>query len=346
MATQLTKAPILARGTVEKFQEALTTGIFKDLPRTLWGYITEGEHVGEMLFVTPNEHDEDGQFVIHFIKGNNPDYVQRKDELPSASEAITNGLYIVGNDVFTFDGSEFHNVYTGLDDTIADLLGRMAAGELNIEQLQEEMAAHTETLSTYGARLTQVEADIIDLRQIDNGFQDIIDDYSNQLVSLDERMTAAEGVATEQNATITDIADRVEANETAISSLQETVASLEDPDTGYTALATRIDNVETQLSDNYYTKTETIQQINETVTTELADGDSGISQAITNVLNEGDYVTSSDVSTAIADSTYSKTEMDAKLGNLGGETDVTAAIAAAQQAAQDYTDNTFAAIWD
>lgn len=51
MAQTQLKLPYFARGTYEKLQEALDTGIFKNLDRIVWCILTDEEHKDELAFV-------------------------------------------------------------------------------------------------------------------------------------------------------------------------------------------------------------------------------------------------------------------------------------------------------
>ena len=102
------KTPYFCRGTMKNLEHALREGIFKDLDRVLWCYVTSGENAGKLLLV-------DSTKKIYPIVGSNPKQVLRYEELPSVSEGNLETLYIVGNDVYSFNGQEYVSIYQTVD---------------------------------------------------------------------------------------------------------------------------------------------------------------------------------------------------------------------------------------
>lgn len=100
------KTPYFCRGSQKNLEYALTEGIFKDLDRALWCYITSGDNAGELLLVDRDKN-------INPIVGHNKQQVIRCEVLPDVSEGDDEALYIVGDVVYTFNGTEYVPFFQG-----------------------------------------------------------------------------------------------------------------------------------------------------------------------------------------------------------------------------------------
>ena len=51
MANHPMKLPIFSRGSIDQLEKALTDGIFKDLDRIIYHYVSEGDNAGSLILV-------------------------------------------------------------------------------------------------------------------------------------------------------------------------------------------------------------------------------------------------------------------------------------------------------
>jgi len=152
------KIPYLARGTLEALQNALDDGIFKDLDRAIYCYITAEEKAGCMAFVDPEKN-------IHVLYGANEPQVNRYNSIQDITNPEVNQLFLVGNTIYTYDGENFHPSYENIDDTIdsfgerlTTLENTVASYDQTIAELQEELEVIPELEDTVTANTNNIAA--------------------------------------------------------------------------------------------------------------------------------------------------------------------------------------------
>lgn len=220
--------PILAKGTYEQFQEALETGIFKNLTRTLWGYIDEGEFSGQMIFVNPSDK------VIHRIVGNNEKQDAAIAELREALDETNQSLTVLTD---TVDGHT--SALSTLQEAVSDLQDGVSALELTVQDHTAMLGEHSEAISGLHDGLESAESRIGANEGNIATLQSDVAGINDDLAAQETRLTAAEGAIATNTADIqtnasaiagntADIADckqGIQEHSDAIEELKETAAT-------------------------------------------------------------------------------------------------------------------------
>ena len=146
------KIPYFAKGKADSLERALTTGQFKDgLDKALFYFATDTKQ-WILVDVDKTVH------VINSYEGEAPTPpglggVLRVSELPSILDADVRYIYLLDDQMYTFDGSKF--IRNGQD--ILDLIGEVPQGATVIEYIKDVQEDTVERALNYLDSLLDVE---------------------------------------------------------------------------------------------------------------------------------------------------------------------------------------------
>ena len=195
MAQVRLKVPYFARcSTYEVLEKSLQEGgFFYNLDRIAYVLVSDTQilyHVSPDKTITP-------------IMGANEGSIKRLDTLPDPSEAKTDALYIVGNTVYSFDGTDFHATYEEIQDTIdtlsqqvADVAATVATYDDKIAAIEQEAAEITDafitinnTLDAHTTSIDALQADVDDLKPRMGAVENTVDGHTRDIASLNSTQT-------------------------------------------------------------------------------------------------------------------------------------------------------------
>lgn len=183
------KMPYFCRGTEEKLREALETGIFKNLDRIVWCFITEGERAGQLILV---DHEKN----VYPMVGDNKKQVKMVETLPSLVDGDTETLYLLGSIIYTFDGTQYNPSFHDYTEEITDLTGRMEAAELAVTEqgiATDELSDKLDNLTDGVSELTEtVEGNASEIEEINTNIEAINSQLTNVGVSIADMYTKEE----------------------------------------------------------------------------------------------------------------------------------------------------------
>ena len=180
------KIPWLARGDLETLRAALTDGVFKDLDRTIYCYITSGEGAGCMAFVDPEKE-------IHIIKGNNTIQYQPVEELPETGEI--NILYRLDNTIYFWNGEQYVPSYQDVTDRLSIAEGQIQTLSTDLDNLItatenafEEINTNFNTIQNSIEGINETLQDHTDalqeLNTIVDGHTESLSEITNQITTI------------------------------------------------------------------------------------------------------------------------------------------------------------------
>lgn len=115
------KIPLFAMGTYDNLAKELAEGgHFADLSTIMYAYVKDKEM---LAFVHPSDKK------LNLIVGNNKRLVENLNKLPSVVDGDRDVLYIVGDTVYTFDGTKYVPTYQNVTERlnqVVDLLDSKA----------------------------------------------------------------------------------------------------------------------------------------------------------------------------------------------------------------------------
>lgn len=218
--------PILASGTYEKFQEALTDGIFKNLDRTLWGYINEGEYAGQMIFVRPDDK------IIHRIVGNNEATDEAIVEIKSVLETVNQDISDVKTTVASQEStietlqnieqelstnvSEMKTTVESHSSAIADNAAAIGQNTQDIQAAQEDIQANSEAINGLRADTISMVQEVtnsvvdtqVELGNVSNTVDGISSDVSEAKTSIESLTTTTTALSDD----VSDLKERAQIN--------------------------------------------------------------------------------------------------------------------------------------
>lgn len=203
------KIPIYSKGRLDQLNEALESGIFQDIDRVIWHYVTEGEAAGSLILVYADKS-------LHYIKdatlaANVAALAERITANETNIATLDEGLQTVIETLERYaDWAETVN------DSITEINGRLDAlesvtasqGEA-IEGLTTLTSEHTATLTAQANRISTAEA--------------TLETQSTTLADHGTRLTSAEGAIEDNTTAINANAADIAAHEAALESLSEKV---------------------------------------------------------------------------------------------------------------------------
>ena len=156
-SSNMLKMPVFAMGTQANLEKELAEGgHFADLSTIMYAFVKDK---GMLAFVHPNDKK------INLIVGNNKKLVENLENLPSILDGDPEVLYIVGNTVYTFNGTEYVPTYQNAMDRIDDVVDML-----------ETKADKSTTLEGYGIQdaytKTEVDSSLSGLREIMEQYTD------------------------------------------------------------------------------------------------------------------------------------------------------------------------------
>ena len=188
MANVPMKIPIWARGTLEQLEHAITVGVFKDLDRVLWCYITEGEKAGSLALVYTDK-------TIHFITDGA--LAEEVAELAVRVQANADNIEVIQGTLETV--SETLTAYAEWAETVNASLSELRT---DLDALDGRMGTAEDELEAHAARLDGIDTSLTALGNRVTAAEGRLDGIDASLDSLGGRMTAAEADITAQGETL------------------------------------------------------------------------------------------------------------------------------------------------
>lgn len=190
------KMPYFSRGTYEALEKALATGIYKNLDRIVWHYITEGQYAGQLVLVDTEKKE------VRMV-GNNPETVLLVNSLPT-TDIQANTIYIVNKRCYVYDAEiqSWILLYEDVTQTVEEMLEKIDNIENDISDIKvilDNKADKADTLSGYGI------TDAYTKSEIDDKLEDIIGDIGGE-----EHMSVKEYVDTVSSDTLDDAKNYVD----------------------------------------------------------------------------------------------------------------------------------------
>ena len=183
MAKSTMKLPVFSRGSIDQLENALTVGIFKDLDRVIYHYVTEGEKAGMLILVYADKS-------FHYIT--DTVLATEVSELAERVQANSDNIEQINGTLETV--SETLSAYADWAETVNDSLatlrsdldaleGRVGTAETTIAQHGTRLDGLDTDVAALGTRMTAAEAGIIDLgsrtaavEQRISDIKDVLDD--------------------------------------------------------------------------------------------------------------------------------------------------------------------------
>lgn len=268
--------PAFARGSEEKLRIALAEGgRFYPPRRIVWCYISEGERIGQLAFCTPalvEGTEDEYEYNIEFIKGDNDAPVQFLDELPSTSDAVEGVLYVVDDKGYHFNGEEFVKIF---DEEHVNTLEQAfiedsenlhnSLDELNssVNELSETIGGFDERIASVEESVAQYDQAIADINEAFEGINQDIAQNKNDISSLNDSVDAINADITninnsmsEMQADLTDHESRIVALESGVETINSTLDTHGEQISGISddigTINDDIDDIHSQLEMDFY----------------------------------------------------------------------------------------------
>ena len=278
MAQHMIKNPFFARAsTYEVMAKAFKEGgVFENLDRIAYIYVLD---TGILYHVSMDK-------VIRPVVGDNPEYVQRLDELPPTAEADEGLLYVVDNVVYSFYNGEYHPTYEAIVGRLDDLETGFAELTADYEQFKTDVEGEISSFKT------EIEGEMDSLKtEVEGEMDSLKTEVEGEMSSL---RTDLEG---EMSSLRTDLESEIDTFETTVNN-------------EVTSLSNSVINLDGEVT--------TLQGNVASLTTGMASLDRSVTALGRQIQGKADKATTLS-GYGITDA-YTKSETKALLGNTGGET--------------------------
>ena len=143
--------PIFAKAsTVSVLEQALATGVLKDIDRICWVYIIDD---GTLAYVDPDKQ-------VYKIMGANKKLVNQLNSLPPVSEGDKEVLYVVDDIVYTFNGEEYKPTFYEVKIEVDALKTQVERIDTRLDIAETNIATQQETLANLGVSINAVQAEL------------------------------------------------------------------------------------------------------------------------------------------------------------------------------------------
>ena len=156
------KLPVFVKGTLAQLEAALTEGIFVNIDRVLWVYITEGERAGSLALVYTDK-------TIHFIT--DTALAAEVGELATRVQANSENIEQINGTLETV--SETLTAYAEWAETVNTSLSALRT---DLDALEGRVGTAETTIADLGSRMTAVETSVQEHGQRISDIEDVLDD--------------------------------------------------------------------------------------------------------------------------------------------------------------------------
>ena len=217
------KMPYFTRGTLEDLNKHLTEGMFKNLDRIIWHYVTEGEAAGQLILV----YADKSMYYIHDtqLAASVSELAERVGANEEAIASLDSNMQTV---LTTLE--DIASWRQSVNESISNISGDVAAlqtavgsqGE-SIGNLQDAVAEHGSEISSQGSRLDAAEGTIDSHTATITSQGNTLADHAAAIETQGDALETQGAVIAEQAATIAAQGDALADNTAAISELSEKV---------------------------------------------------------------------------------------------------------------------------